>query len=66
MGKVPQDFGQPHHGHLFRAHNALQAGFFHARAAHAEDLCGLAARRQLRAQCRDDQRSVMLTAGFAR
>ena len=41
-GQVENNFGQPHHGHIFRPHHALQAGRGHALATHAEEVGRLA------------------------
>ena len=39
-GDVANDLGDAHHRDIFGAHNAAQAGGFHAGAAQAKEGCG--------------------------
>ena len=64
-GQVEDNLGQAHHGHIFRADYALQAGGGHALAAHAEEPGCPAGCGELFFQRLNQQRAVVLAAGLA-
>ena len=63
--QVAKDLGKAHHRHIFRAHHALQAGRGHPFPAHAEELGRLPGCGKLLFKRLNQQRAVVLAAGFA-
>src|ERR1019366_4968970 len=63
--QVANDLGDAHDGHVFRAHDALEARLLHARAAHAEEGRGLADGAELLLERLDEKRAVVFATGLA-
>ncbi len=64
-GQVADDFGDAHDRHVFRAHDALEAGIGHALAAHAEEGGSPPLSFQTLLERGKKQRAVGFAAGFS-